>query len=277
MKLPTVKYYNERGIVMIRVLIADRVEINRVGFCSILGGLPKRVLIDHAGTQAELFERLQGFDYDLIVVEPAISDESGEELLRKIRHVALRTHILVLTMLTDLNFGFKAIRCGARGYLTKSCTNEELLCAVVAVASGRVHISNDLAELIAERRTDGVSIPSHEHLSDREFVVFSMLVVGVKVSQIAMALGVSAKTISTHKGRVLEKLQLRSISELVTYAISQGLIQECTIRSKAVIAKSVHRLNGDPRHKCALPEPAVGKDTGTNSSKVLRLIGRNRS
>lgn len=262
---------------MLRVLVADKVEINRVGFRAVLDGLRKRVSIVEAATQPELINGLKNFDYDLVVVEPAMAEESGEALLRKIRQVAPLVNILVLTMLVDLNFGFKAIRCGARGFLTKSCTADELSAAVLAVGAGKVYITPELAELIAERKTDGVTLPTHEFLSDREFLVFSMLVAGSKVSEIARLLRISVKTISTHKSRVLYKLQVKSISDLVKYAISQGLIEECNIRCKAAIAKATQKSLSDPRHKSALPEPAVGKHTGTNSSKVLRFVGRNRT
>lgn len=216
---------------MIRTLVADRSEPMRLGLRSLFNAEPNRFIVSEAATRSELLAKIEREECQLVVVEPLLCAGAGDVLIRQIRRVSPKTNVLVYTDLDEMKFGIRAIRSGARGYLMKTCATSELLTAASRVSVGRIHMSPALAEEVAlnawEKRRD----PAHLDLSDREMLVFSMLVCGRSVTAIANTLHLSVKTISTHKARAMAKLGCKSLSDLVHYSISKNLKDECEARS----------------------------------------------
>jgi DNA-binding NarL/FixJ family response regulator len=131
--------------------------------------------------------------------------------------------ILVLSMHNETQLATRALRAGANGYVTKDCEPEVLLAGIRKVASGGKFIAPEMAEKMAfdaSSQTDG---PRHTRLSDRELEVFQLLVTGLSVNEIAEKICISNKTVSTHKVRLMEKLQINSLAELVMYAVEHNL------------------------------------------------------
>jgi DNA-binding NarL/FixJ family response regulator len=124
----------------------------------------------------------------------------------------------------------RAIRCGAKGYVMKSRPADELLAAASRVSAGKVHMSEALAEEVALNTWEGKPTSLHESLSDREYLVFAMLVCGKSVTSIAATLHLSIKTISTHKARAMVKLRCKSLSDMIQYCIGHNLSAECRAR-----------------------------------------------
>lgn len=216
---------------MIRTVVADRSETMRLGLRTLLGRHADKFAVSEAASRADLMAKIEGNECQLVVVEPLLCGGSEESLIRQIRRVSPQANVLVYTDLDELKFGIRAIRSGAKGYLMKNCTSSELLAAVSRVSAGKVHISEALAEEVALNAWENRSGAPHQDLSEREMLVFSMLVCGRTVTNIANALHLSVKTISTHKARAMMKLGCKSLSDMVHYAISKDLKEECEARS----------------------------------------------
>ena len=215
---------------MIRMVIADRNEAMRLGVCALFKQHPNMEVVQEADSRFALIDKLQKAHYNLVLIDPVLLGGHEEVLLRQICAVAPRSHILVYTEMDELHFGMRAIRCGAKGYVMKSRPAQELLAAANRVSTGKVHMSEALAEVVARHMWEGNESALHESLSDREFLVFAMLVCGKNVTGIAASLHLSIKTISTHKARAMFKLQCKSLSDMIQYSISHDLSAECRAR-----------------------------------------------
>jgi DNA-binding NarL/FixJ family response regulator len=153
--------------------------------------------------------------------------KSGMELIRQVKSERPKLRILVLSMHEEHQYAVRAIRAGASGYLTKESASSQLVAAIRKVASGGAYISAEVAEHLAhDAMPHAADRPLHESLSDREFQVFVRLVGGESVSEIALALHLSAKTISTHKARLMEKLRVTNNADLVHYALKHRLVAD---------------------------------------------------
>jgi len=150
---------------------------------------------------------------------------SGLELIEKVRRRAPQTRILVLSMHREDHYATRTIRAGGQGFITKTRPPEELLDALRKVASGQVYITQELATRLAMGALTGQSEDEpHTRMTKREYEIFLDLARGMTVGEIADKLSVSSKTVSTHKARLMEKLNAHSISDLVRYALSQELL-----------------------------------------------------
>lgn len=205
------------------MVFADRSETMRLGVRALFDKNCVNVEVTDVATRSELMKEIQKTDYDLVLVDPLLCSVNAEALLRQIRTVAPQVNMLVYTELDELRFGLKAMRCGVKGYVMKTEPADELLIAVNKVSAGKVHMSDALAEAVAMNIWEGKEATLHELLSEREWVVFSMLVGGASVTSIATTLNLSVKTISTHKARAMVKLRCRNFSEMIQYAIEQKL------------------------------------------------------
>jgi two-component system invasion response regulator UvrY len=212
---------------MIRVVVADKNETMRLGMKTLFNNHSGRFKVWEASDRAGLMSEILNNDCQLVIMEPLLFSGSGEALIRQIKRESPNANVLVYTELDELKHGVRAIRCGARGYLMKDSSASELLAAAHRVGSGKMHMSVALAEEVAlSAWGDKAELP-HELLSDRERMVFSMLVCGWTVTGIANKLNLSSKTISTHKARAMMKMRCKTLSELVEYAISKGIKEEC--------------------------------------------------
>jgi DNA-binding NarL/FixJ family response regulator len=133
--------------------------------------------------------------------------------------------ILILTVYPEDQYAVRAIRAGAAGFLTKESAPEMLLGAVKKIAAGGRYVSPELAETLASLFAGESQGLPHERLSDREFEIFKMLSSGKTVSQVAQELGLSVKTVSTHRTRILRKMEMRTNAELTHYALKNGVVQ----------------------------------------------------
>lgn len=215
---------------MIQMIVVDRNETIRLGVRELLHRHRGSIEMDEAANHADVITKLESVHYNLILVDPVIADGNEETFLYQIRSVAPRSHILVYTELDELHFGLRAIRSGVKGYVLKSGPADELLAAINRVSAGKVHISAALAEEVALNIWKGKKTSFHESLSDREYLVFAMLVCGRSVSSIAASLHLSIKTISTHKARAMAKLRCKNFSDMVQYSIRHNLTAECEAR-----------------------------------------------
>jgi DNA-binding NarL/FixJ family response regulator len=207
---------------MIRVLIADDHVLVRQGMVHILESTPDIVVAGEAGSGHEALRAVQRDSYDLLVLDIAMPEGSGLQVLDQLRMLQPQLPVLVLSMYPERQYAVRALRLGAAGYMTKDSPPEELIGAIRAIAAGGQYLTPPVeARLLTQLR--GVEGEPHESLSDREYEVMLLLARGRSVSDIAEELSLATSTISTYRARVLRKLGLSNTPELVRYAVDRGL------------------------------------------------------
>lgn len=206
------------------VLIVDDHEIMREGLERILADADKGLRTVAVASGFEALQVLGREPIDLAIVDLAMPGMGGLDLIKRIRSGHPRVAVLVLSMFAQEQYALRAFRAGAKGYVTKDSAGRELVIAVRKVAAGGAYITAALAESFVLHLQGAATSPRHDKLSDRELDVLRRLVSGERLTDIAEALHLSVKTVSTHKGRILEKLQLANVAALVRYAMQQGLV-----------------------------------------------------
>jgi DNA-binding NarL/FixJ family response regulator len=210
---------------MIKVLVADDHAVVRRGLREILSENADILVGGEASTLPEVRQRVLTERWDVIVLDVNMPGGSGIEVIGELRRQSPSSKILILTMYPEDQYAVRAIRAGAAGFLTKESAPDKLVEAVRKVAAGGKYVSPELAETLASVVAgDGGGAP-HERLSDREFEVFRMLASGRTVSQIADDLNLSVKTVSTHRTRILRKMEMKTNAELTHYAVRNHLVE----------------------------------------------------
>jgi DNA-binding NarL/FixJ family response regulator len=210
---------------MIRVLLADDHGLVREGLRGILAKGADIEVAAEAANGDEVLALVRKQDFDLVLLDLSMPGLSGLALIKRIKAEKPKLRILVLSMHGEAQYAARALKAGASGYLTKDSAASQLLGAIRKIAAGGVQISEAAAALLIGASTAG-DVPLHDALSDREYEVLRRIVAGGTVTDIAQALSVSVKTISTHKARILQKLNLAGTADLVRYAIEHGLTDE---------------------------------------------------
>lgn len=212
------------AVSVVRIVIADDHTIMREGLKRILEGAEDIEVCGEATNGFETLSLVRKGGFDLLLLDLSMPGRSGVELIRQIKDEMPKLPILVLTMHEEEQYAVRAIRAGAKGYLTKESAGTQLVCAIRKVASGRPYISLEVAEQLAIDAMPASVASPHKYLSDREFEVFNLLVSGKTITEIAEILHLSVKTVSTHKTRILQKIGSASLAELVQYAVAHGLL-----------------------------------------------------
>jgi DNA-binding NarL/FixJ family response regulator len=208
---------------MIRILIGDDHAIVRQGLRQVLALMPELELAGEAKNGWEVIELVRSSAPSLLLLDMNMPGPSGVELIKRVREEAPRLPILVLSMHGESQIAGRAIQAGAAGYLTKDSEPETLIHAIRQVAGGAHYIEPAVAERLLFGSSPKDAVEPHAALSDREYQIFLMLVRGRGVVDIAEALHLSAKTVSTHKARLMKKLELDNLSDLVRYALKHDL------------------------------------------------------
>jgi DNA-binding NarL/FixJ family response regulator len=211
---------------MIKVLLADDHTLVRDGLRHILQNASGFDVTGEACDSATTIALVRSTDAQVLVLDLSMPGRNGVELIRQIKDEKPALRILVLTMHAEQQYAVRAFKAGASGYLTKESASAELVGAVSKVASGGVYVSLAMAERFAQSLNEPPETLPHQRLSDREFDVFRRIVAGQSITEIAQALSVSVKTISTHKTRILEKMQMPNDNGLVRYAIRHKLFDD---------------------------------------------------
>jgi DNA-binding NarL/FixJ family response regulator len=207
----------------LRVLLVDDHTIVREGLRRILEAAPDPCRIVEASSGHQALECLRRDAFELAIVDLSMPGMTGLELIRRVKDEYPRTAVLVLSMHAEEQYALRAFKAGANGYLTKDSAAEELMRAVRKVAGGGAYVTASLAERVVQQLNGATGVPRHAHLSDRELEVLRRLVAGERVTDVAVALHLSVKTVSTHKTRIKEKLQLPSTAALIRYGLEHGL------------------------------------------------------
>lgn len=204
-------------------MIADDHVIVRRGLQQIIAACRDRNVVGEAGSAEELLELLRRTPVDVLILDVSLGDRSGIDLLPQIHEIQPRVAVLLLSMHAEEHYALRALRAGAAGYIQKDRSPEELVAAIERVASGQTYVSDAVLTQMAASLTGGVTERPHEKLSTREFQVFLLIADGRSVKDVAEALNVSAKTVSTYRARILEKTGFRTNADIITYAFRNGL------------------------------------------------------
>ncbi len=211
---------------MIRILIADDHTLMREGLKQILATAGDMVVAGEASDGFQTLERVRGGEWDLLLLDMSMPGRSGIDLIKQIKSERPKLPILVLSMHKEDEYAVRSIRAGASGYLCKDSASQQLLSAIRTVATGGRFISADVITDLAFSLILRDDRPPHAALSDREFLIFRNIANGQAINDIALRLNLSAKTVSTYKTRVLQKMQMSSVAELIRYGLKHGLLDE---------------------------------------------------
>ncbi|MCG8605661.1 response regulator transcription factor [bacterium] len=210
---------------MISLLIVDNHRLFREGLKQICAKHSDLTVVDEADNDKEVLSLLREDEYDVVVLDISMPGRNGIEVIEQVREVQPDVRVLVVSMFSEAQYAFRAIRAGAAGYLSKSCTSSEFLKAIRRVAAGSKYVSPEVAEQLAFALDRHSDLPLHQRLSNREYQVMSMIASGKTVSAIAEELTLSISTISTVRGRLLNKMNMQTNAEITCYAIRNALVE----------------------------------------------------
>jgi DNA-binding NarL/FixJ family response regulator len=210
----------------IRVLLADDHAIIRDGIRQILEDTEDLLVAGEAANGIEVMQHIRAGGWGLLVLDISMPGRNGIDLIRHVRDESPGLPILILSMHHEEQYAVRALHAGASGYVTKESDSELLLTAMRRVASGGVFVSDKVAEIMARGLHPISEAFPHTLLSDREFQVFEMLAQGQGLTEIAAEFSLSVKTISTHKSRILQKMNLNNMADLIRYAITHKLVDQ---------------------------------------------------
>jgi two-component system, NarL family, invasion response regulator UvrY len=206
------------------ILIADDHAIVRKGLGLLLREEFIAAQITEASNSSEVYKLVKGRIWDFILLDISMPGSSGVDILKQLRAEGITAPILMLSMHPEEQYAIRVLKAGASGFLNKNSATDELINAVRKVLSGGKYITPSLAEQLAANIGNPDKM-GHELLSDREMQIFQLLAVGKSVSDIADDIKLGVSTVSTYRGRILEKLRLNNNAEITRYALDNGLVQ----------------------------------------------------
>src|SRR6476646_6166483 len=207
----------------IRILLADDHAVVRQGFKMILSAHADMEIVGEAGNGREAVQLAEELRPDVVVMDVAMPELNGIEATRRVTEAVPHSRILALSMHKDSVYVREILRAGARGYLLKDAPAGDLVSAIRALASGEGYLSPAVSNAVLDDYRKHVTNPI-DLLSSREREVLQMLAEGKTNKEIAVILNLSVYTVDAHRGRIMEKLNLHSINELVRFAVRNGLI-----------------------------------------------------
>ncbi len=213
---------------MLRVLIADDHAVLRMGLKQLIADECAQcgpIEFGEAQNGQQVLELAQQLEWDILLLDITMPGRDGLDVLKEIKHSHPNLRILVLSMHPEDQYAMRALRMGASGYMTKESAPEELAKAIDKIMSGGRYVSPSLAEKLAFDLGARSEAPLFESLSDREYQVLRMIASGKTVKEIAEELALSAKTVSTYRVRLLEKMKMKTNAELTHYAVHNHLVE----------------------------------------------------
>ena len=245
---------------MIRVALLDPHPIFRRGVRLTVDRQGDIIVVAEASNEAELWAKLATQPCDVLITEVSLGERNGLEVLPQIQALSPHTKVIVLTGYPPTQFAVPAFRAGAASYMGKDAAPDQLLRAIRAVAGGRRYVPSDVAEVLAAGIHSGKS-NVFELLSSREVQVLRLYCSGKTITEISDATGMNIRTVSTHKTRILEKLNLHTNADLVAYAVMNNLIPVAVAYTQGDICASCAMSP----FRITLPGSADPSDTSQNN------------
>ena len=209
---------------MIKIIIADDHPIVRAGMKQIIAEASDLMVVDEAGDGHKLLSKIRVKNFDVVILDITMPHMNGLDVLKQLKIEKPKLPVIVLSIHPEDQYALRVLKAGASGYVTKASAPDELINAIRKVCRGRKYISPSIAEKLAFNLDANFEEMPHEALSDREYQVLCMLASGKTVTEIAVELALSAKTVSTYRSRILEKMDMKNSAELMHYAIQNQLV-----------------------------------------------------
>jgi two-component system, NarL family, invasion response regulator UvrY len=209
---------------VIRVFVTDDHELLREGIKKVLNEEPGMIVRGEARTAAETLEKVRHGLFDIVVLDLALPDRNGLDIIDELKKRDNKLAVLILSMHPEDQLAERAFAAGADGYVTKETVSNNLIQAIQTVAAGRKYVSPALAELLARHVGSPKEQPPHEALSDREYEVFLRIGRGESIARIAEECSLSLSTVYTYRTRIYQKMGLESDAEIIHYALKNKLI-----------------------------------------------------
>ena len=210
---------------MLQVLLVDDHELIRAGLRQVLQAGLGRMNVGEAANATDAMTLLQKQTWNIAITDITLPGRSGLDLLIEFKNLRPEMPVLVLSVLSEDEIAMRVLKAGAAGFVHKETSGDELVKAVRKVLAGGKYVSPSLAEKLAMQIGNPVTDDPHKKLSDREYLVMTMLASGKTLTQIAKILSLSIKTISTYRSRILQKMHMATNAELTRYALKHGLVQ----------------------------------------------------
>jgi two-component system, NarL family, invasion response regulator UvrY len=209
---------------MIRILIADDHAIVRKGLRHLLLEEYPTAVIEEVTDAESLIVKSVSSEWNVVICDLNMPGRSGLDALIQIKQSSPKLPVLIMSMHPEEQYALRTLKAGASGYLNKETIHSDLIKAMQTVMMGKKFITPSVAEKLANALNNDSTKSLHEKLSDREFEVFRLLAEGKQVSEIADKLSLSVTTVSTYRSRVMDKLNMKSNSDLTRYGIENGII-----------------------------------------------------
>jgi two-component system, NarL family, invasion response regulator UvrY len=206
---------------VIRVLIGDDHRIVREGLKQVLADAPEMRVVAEGATGQQVLDHVAALmpdGLDVVMLDIAMPEKDGLEVLQKLRQDWPKLPVLVLSTYPEQQYAVRCIKLGASGYLIKSADPDEMIAALRKVVAGGLYVSSVTAEALASAIAGASSKTGHEALSHREYQVYRLLIEGQSVTQIGAQLALAPNTVSTYRARILEKTGTKNDVELALYA-----------------------------------------------------------
>ena len=210
----------------IRILLADDHQLFRAGLRALLEKEPDMEVVSEADNGRSAVQLASELTPKVVVMDISMPDLNGMEATDQITSRVPGTNVIGLSMYSDRRFIEGMLKAGARGYILKDCANEEFIRAIRAVATGQTYLSPAVAGQVVEdyiQQAAETADSSSEILTPREREVLQLVAEGWGTKQIAAQLGVSAKTVETHRHQIMVRLNIHSVAELTKFAIREGI------------------------------------------------------
>lgn len=210
---------------MIKILIADDHAIVREGLKQIVAEENDMLVAGEAGNANEMFDLLKKEKFAIIILDISMPGRSGLEALKFLRKNYPEVPTLILSMFSEEQYGLRALKAGAAGYLKKVSAPTELVSAIRKIVNGGKYINQSLAEKLADEYDSDREERMHDKLSDREYQIMCLIASGKSAEEIALDLSISINTVYSYRNRILEKMHLKSNVELTQYVLQYKLIE----------------------------------------------------
>jgi len=210
---------------MIKILIVDDHAIVREGLKQIVAEENDMIVSGEAKDASELFKLVNNYHFDIVIIDISMPGRSGLDALKDLKKSKPNLPVLILSMFSEEQYGLRAIKAGAAGYMKKVSAPNELVSAIRNIVKGGKYINQSLAEKLAEEYGGKAKSQLHDRLSDREYQIMCLIATGKTTEEISNDLSISVHTVYTYRNRILDKMQLKSNVELTQYVIQNKLIE----------------------------------------------------
>lgn len=209
---------------MIKILVVDDHALIRKGLKQLLENNPEIQVTAEAETGMQAISMVRKQHFDLVLLDISLPDKHGMDVLKQLRAEQSDIKVIVLSMYPEDQYGVRALKAGAVGYINKQSAPEKLVIAIKQILAGKKYISEGLADQLLSTLIGNTQEQLHQNLSNREFQTLCLMASGKSLTEISEIMLLSPKTVSVYRARMLEKMSFKHNAEAIHYAITHQLV-----------------------------------------------------